>query len=107
MAPNNSLRKKSIVPTVWSNPKTAKYVTLIKFFSLLWCIRTFYSKQPFINELSRLGEGDRLELTDSKGRRHCYHWINKVPLNGAKDADDVNFFRFEIISKDNKVTFQT
>jgi hypothetical protein len=33
-------------------------------------------------------------------------WINNVPLNGTKDADDVNFFQFEIISKDNKVTYK-
>jgi hypothetical protein len=60
----------------------------------------------WVNELTQLGDGDRLELTDIKGRRHCYRWINKVPLNGAKDADDVNFFQFEIISKDNKVTYK-
>ncbi len=60
----------------------------------------------WVNELTQLGEGGRLELTDSKGRRHCYQWINKVPLNGTKDADDVNFFKFQIVSKDNKITYK-
>ena len=60
----------------------------------------------WVNDLTQLGEGGRLELTDSKGRRHCYQWVNKVPLNGTKDADDVNFFQFQIISKDNKITYK-
>ena len=60
----------------------------------------------WVNELSQLGEGGRLELTDSKGRRLCYQWINTVPLNGTRDADDVNFFQFQIVSKDNKITYK-
>ena len=38
-----------------------------------------------------------LELTDKKGRRHRYRWVNDVPLNGSKDADQVNFFEYEIL----------
>lgn len=79
-----------------------------------------YSKQPFVDalkaqrmsyilvakptdhkvlfewvaELSGLGEEHRLELADAKGRRHRYRWINAVPLNGSKDADQVNFFEY-------------
>ena len=60
----------------------------------------------WVNELTQLGEGGRLELSDSKGRRYCYQWVNNVPLNGTKDADDVNFFQFQIISKDNKITYK-
>ncbi|MBW2152263.1 MAG: hypothetical protein JRH18_11400 [Deltaproteobacteria bacterium] len=60
----------------------------------------------WVNELTQLGEAGRLELTDSKARRHCYQWVNNVPLNGTKDADDVNFFQFHIISKDNKITYK-
>jgi hypothetical protein len=60
----------------------------------------------WVNELFQLGEGGDLESTDSKGRRHCYQWINTVPLNGTKDVDDVNFFQYQIISKDNKITYR-
>ena len=60
----------------------------------------------WVSELTQLGEGSSLEITDSKGRRYCYQWINNVPLNGTKDADDVNFFQFQIISKDNKITYK-
>ena len=60
----------------------------------------------WVNELTQLGEGGRLEITDSKGRRHCYQWVNNVPLNGTKDADQVNFFQYQLVSKNNKVTYR-
>ena len=60
----------------------------------------------WVQELTQLGEGGHLEFSDSKGRRYCYQWVNSVPLNGTKDADDVNFFQFQIISKDNKITYK-
>jgi hypothetical protein len=60
----------------------------------------------WVDELSRLGEGGQFETVDSTGRRYCYQWVNNVPLNGTKDADNVNFFKFQIISKDNKVTYK-
>jgi hypothetical protein len=60
----------------------------------------------WVNELIQLGEGGNSKFTDSKGRRHCYQWINTVPLNGTKDVDDVNFFQYQIVSKDNKVTYR-
>jgi len=41
--------------------------------------------------------GGSLELTDKKERRHRYRWVNDVPLNGSKDADQVNFFEYEIL----------
>ena len=59
----------------------------------------------WVNELRQLGEGGQLELTDKKGRRHCYRWVNGVPLNGTKDADAVNFFQYELIPKDT-VTYR-
>ena len=59
----------------------------------------------WVNELIALGGGDRLEITDSKGNRHCYQWVNQVPLNGTKDADEVNFFQYHIVS-DNKITYR-
>jgi len=91
-----------------------------------------YSKQPFINELKKsgmsyilvakptdhkilfewvdeltgLGDGSEFEIKDSKGKRYVYQWINKVPLNGTQDADEVNFFQFKIINKAGKITFK-
>lgn len=83
-----------------------------------------YSKQPFIDELKTanmsfilvakpsdhttlfewvhelfgLKAGGHLTLTDSKGRMHKYRWVNDVPLNGSKDADQVNFFDYCLIN---------
>jgi hypothetical protein len=90
-----------------------------------------YSKQPFIdavkkarmsyilvakpddhkvlfewaNELHALGDGGSLKLTDKKGRKHRYRWVNGVPLNGTPDADQVNFFEYELIAK-GKTTYR-
>lgn len=60
----------------------------------------------WVNELLKLGGGSALELRDSKGRRHCYQWVNSVPLNGTRNADDVNFFQYQIVSDDHKITYQ-
>jgi hypothetical protein len=59
----------------------------------------------WVNELQAMGDGGHLEITDKKGRLHRYRWINGVPLNGTPDADDVNFFQYELIPK-NKVTYR-
>lgn len=48
----------------------------------------------WVDELDGLGQGGRLQLTDDKGRRHVYRWVNQVPLNGSHDADPVNFFEY-------------
>ena len=48
----------------------------------------------WIGELDGLGQSGHLKLSDSKGRRHIYRWINHVPLNGSRDADMVNFFEY-------------
>ncbi|RKY52045.1 MAG: hypothetical protein DRP93_08830 [Candidatus Neomarinimicrobiota bacterium] len=89
-----------------------------------------YSKQPFIDELTRygmsfilvakpadhtflhqwfsefhqMGETQQLETFDHKGRRHLYHWVNDIPLNGSKDADNVNYFEYTIF-KGDKVNY--
>ena len=60
----------------------------------------------WVGELRQLGEGGQLELIDKKGHRHCYQWINGVPLNGTKDADEVNFFQYQLVSRENKVTYK-
>lgn len=60
----------------------------------------------WVNELMQLGEGGRLEIEQkSKKRRHVYRWVNQVPLNGTKDADNVNFFEYQIITN-GKVTYR-
>jgi hypothetical protein len=48
----------------------------------------------WVHELDGLGQSGHLKLTDHKGRRHIYRWINQVPLNGSRDADLVNFFEY-------------
>jgi len=59
----------------------------------------------WVEELMGLGGGDHLTYTDQKGREHHYQWVNQVALNGTKDADEVNFFKYQII-KDGKVNYQ-
>lgn len=59
----------------------------------------------WVGDLQALGDGGNLEFTDSKGRTHRYQWVNDVPLNGSKDADNVNFFQYELTPK-GKVTYR-
>jgi hypothetical protein len=60
----------------------------------------------WVDELTKLGDGGHLVIEDkSKKVSHCYRWVNQVPLNGTKDADNVNFFEFTIINK-GKVTYR-
>ena len=51
----------------------------------------------WVEELTAMGGGNHLEVMDMKGRRHKYHWVNDVPLNGTKNAEQVNFFQYWII----------
>lgn len=60
----------------------------------------------WVDELTGLGEGNKLEIKQPKGITHEYVWINDVPLNGSSHADDVNFFQFKIINKAGKVTYK-
>jgi hypothetical protein len=55
-------------------------------------------------EMDALEAGGRLELTDPRGRRHRYRWVNGVPLNGSKDAELVNFFEYWL-TVDSKLTY--
>ena len=50
--------------------------------------------------------GGSLELSDEKGRRHRYQWVNQVTLNGTKDADLVNFFQYQLVAETGKVTYK-
>lgn len=89
-----------------------------------------YSKQPFIDELKlngmsfilvakptdhtllyqwfsefhQMGETNRLEIKDHNGRRHLYEWVNDIPLNGTKDADNVNYFEYTML-KGDQITY--
>jgi len=60
----------------------------------------------WVDELTQLGDGNSLQLIDAKGRQHRYQWVNNVPLNGTKDADQVNFYQYQLVSKSNKVTYR-
>ena len=59
----------------------------------------------WVRDLDALGAGGHLEFSDAKGRTHRYQWVNQVPLNGSRDADDVNFFQYNLISN-GKVTYR-
>ncbi len=41
-----------------------------------------------------------VSFQDIKGRRHCYEWMDNVPLSGRKDAININFFRCTIYGED-------
>jgi hypothetical protein len=60
----------------------------------------------WVDEITGMGEAGHLELTDKKGKRHKYQWINGVPLNGSRNADQVNFFQYWIIDKNGKTTYR-
>jgi hypothetical protein len=83
---------------------------------------SLYSKQPFIDSLKAaslsfilvakpddhkilfqefadqkaLQAVSTYSFRDAKGRRHLYEWIRQTPLNGTKDADDVNFLQYSL-----------
>ena len=44
--------------------------------------------------------------TDVKGRRHRYTYINQVPLNGQKDAPQVNYIHYELTNDKGRVTYK-
>jgi len=57
-------------------------------------------------ELQKMGETHCLEYRDQKGRQHIYEWVNGIPLNGTKDADEVNYFEYTILA-DGKTKFHS
>lgn len=100
---------------------------------MIICGDGLYSKQPFINELSKLKMHYILvakpkdhtymyewldaypslhtyEHKDKKGRRYVYHWMNDVPLHGGEKAIHVNYFHFQLIDKnkegEEKIVYQ-
>lgn len=58
----------------------------------------------WVEELDGLGGVEHMELVDQKRRRHHYRWVKQVPLNGTRDADQVNFFEYWL-KVDQKVTY--
>ncbi|MDP2981177.1 MAG: transposase family protein, partial [Candidatus Omnitrophota bacterium] len=91
-----------------------------------------YSKQPFVDllkeqgmsfilvakpddhkilfqwvlELTGLNAGSSLTITDKKGRTHLYQWVTDVPLNGTANADQINFFQYQIREGNDKIVYQ-
>jgi hypothetical protein len=58
----------------------------------------------WVDELDGLGQAGHLQFSDDKGRRHVYRWVNQVPLNGSRNADQVNFFEYWLHAN-KKVTY--
>ena len=42
------------------------------------------------------------EFMDEKGRKHCYEWMNDVPLHGGADSINVNYLRCTLTKKNKK-----
>jgi hypothetical protein len=54
----------------------------------------------WLNAYPKLNE---IEVVDSKkDTRHVYQWMNVVPLHGGKDAIEVNYFSYQIFTKNKK-----
>ncbi len=49
-----------------------------------------------VDEIKQSGGARELKFIDYKGRTHHYQWANQVPLNGSKNAGDVNFMEYSI-----------
>jgi hypothetical protein len=58
----------------------------------------------WVDDIDAMGDAGRMELTDGKGRRHIYRWVNQVPLNDRADALQINFFEYWL-QVGNKVTY--
>ncbi|MCD4812037.1 hypothetical protein K8R14_05615 [bacterium] len=92
---------------------------------------SLYSKQPFINELKaarmsyvltakptdhkilfewvaefrEMGEIATFQITDHKGYKHLYEWINQIPLNVSPKSENINFLEYTMIRPDGKATY--
>ncbi len=58
--------------------------------------------QEWFNDFKKMKATEQLELIDTKGRRHLYEWVNDIPLNGTKDADNINYFEYSIFNGDKR-----
>lgn len=94
---------------------------------------SLYSKQPFIETLSRetmhyvlvakeedhkvlteyvegakaLHETLRRDVKDPKGRLHRYEWVNGVPINGNDHAPSVNWLSYELYDNGKRTYHNT
>ncbi len=59
----------------------------------------------WFTDIKQMGEACRLEFTDFKGCHHIYEWVNEIPLNGTKDADQVNFFYYRLVDQ-GEITYR-
>jgi hypothetical protein len=62
------------------------------------------TSHTYLNEwLSVYPKLHRKEIYDAKKDvRHCYEWMNEVPLNGGKEALQVNYFQYQMLTKNKK-----
>jgi len=58
----------------------------------------------FLSTLKQQDKIHTLEFNDTKGRRHIYEWINGIPLNESRQADNVNYLEYTLIA-DDEVSF--
>jgi len=61
----------------------------------------------WVDEFKQLGETGRLEVRDFDGRLYKYEWMNNVPLNGTKDAGEVNYFECTVTRGEKRIFFGT
>jgi hypothetical protein len=61
----------------------------------------------WVDEFKRLGVTCRLEARDFDGRLYTYEWMNNVPLNGTKDAGEVNYFECTVTKGEKRIFFGT
>jgi len=54
--------------------------------------------------LSQQDKIHTLEFNGIKGRRHIYKWVNGIPLNESRQADNINYLEYTIIA-DDEVAF--
>lgn len=59
----------------------------------------------WVSEFKQMKQTQRLDLKNWDRSRHIYEWVNDVPLNGTKDADNINFFEYTLITKLKKQKF--
>lgn len=56
--------------------------------------------EEWLNAYPKLNETETYD--EKKGVRQVYKWMNAVPLHGGKDAINVNYFSFQIMTKNKK-----
>lgn len=59
----------------------------------------------WVDEFRKMGEMRRLEVRDFEGRLYVFEWANNVPLNGTKNADEINYFECTVTKKEKRVYF--